>query len=359
MVRAGRYRDVRAGDQGDHLKSEDGVAIRFLRPAEAGLLGEAIAVAYGDSYDAAWVYDVEEVERRLDDGTLVSCIAEAADGSLLCHCGLTRSPVTSLVGEAGQAVTMPAARGHHLFTHVKSHMADWARQAGMYGIFSEATTAHPYSEKANIDLGAHEAGFLLGLIPASVSNDAATTDRSGRRSAALFYLKTNDGHDRPVFVPPRHREAVAEIVEVCGLRGRIDTASPAPLTGKTVIHQEVREDHNLAVVTVERAGADIVETVEKTRDALFGTGLDAVYFDLPLDRAETEAAGEALDDVGVTFAGVFPNARVEGDVLRLQSLNDVHVSIDDISTVSEHGRSLLGYVIADHERHNPPSNRIV
>ena len=77
------------------------------------------------------------------------------------------------VGHSGQAVTMPAARGQHLFTRTKKFLMDWAKEQGLAGMFSEATAAHPYSQKANVDLGAHETGFLLGWIPASVSNDAA------------------------------------------------------------------------------------------------------------------------------------------------------------------------------------------
>ena len=77
------------------------------------------------------------------------------------------------VGHSGQAVTMPAARGQHLFTRTKRFLMDWAREKGMAGMYSEATAAHPYSQRANIELGAHETGFLLGWIPASVSNDAA------------------------------------------------------------------------------------------------------------------------------------------------------------------------------------------
>ena len=48
----------------------------MLDPGEGTVLGEAIRAAYGDSYDAAWVYDAEEVGRRLADGTYVSCVAE-------------------------------------------------------------------------------------------------------------------------------------------------------------------------------------------------------------------------------------------------------------------------------------------
>ncbi len=66
-------------------------------------------------------------------------------------------------------MTLPAARGQHLFTRTKQHLMDWARGRGLAGMYSEATAAHPYSQKANIELGAHETGFLLGWIPASVS----------------------------------------------------------------------------------------------------------------------------------------------------------------------------------------------
>ena len=56
----------------------EGVSFRMLEPGEGSVLGEAIRAAYGDSYDAAWVYDRAEVGRRLGDGTYVSCVAEGA-----------------------------------------------------------------------------------------------------------------------------------------------------------------------------------------------------------------------------------------------------------------------------------------
>src|SRR4029450_6990543 len=122
------------------------------------------------------------------------------------------------VGHSGQAVTMPAARGQHLFTRTKRFLMDWATERGMAGMYSEATAAHPYSQRANIELGAHETGFLLGWIPASVSNNAAERPRRRPQSAPLFYMKTNDGHERPVYSPPRHREIVGRTLEICRLR---------------------------------------------------------------------------------------------------------------------------------------------
>src|SRR6478736_8702438 len=117
---------------------------RFLKPNEGEVLSEAIRAAYGDSYDVRWVYDAEEVSARLAAGTYVSCIAERAGGELLCHEGMSLAAAGDAVGHSGQAVTMPAARGHHLFTRTKRFLMDWAKEAGMAGMFSEATAAHPY-----------------------------------------------------------------------------------------------------------------------------------------------------------------------------------------------------------------------
>jgi serine/threonine-protein kinase RsbW len=179
---------------------------RLLGPEEGKVLSEAIRAAYGDSYDVRWVYDAEEVSSRLAAGTYVSCVAETASGEVLCHEGMSLATAGDVIGHSGQAVTMPTARGQHLFTRTKKFLMDWAGEQGMAGMYSEATAAHPYSQRANVELGAHETGFLLGWIPATVSNDAANGGR-GRQSAALFYTKLNDGHERPVYAPERHRQS--------------------------------------------------------------------------------------------------------------------------------------------------------
>src|ERR1700712_3721302 len=103
---------------------------------------------------------------------------------------------------------------------------DGACQKGMAGMYSEATAAHPYSQRANIELGAHETGFLLGWIPASVSNDAAAAERARRQSGGLFYTKLNDGHERRVYAPQRHHEIVGQTLALCELRGTLAKPSP-------------------------------------------------------------------------------------------------------------------------------------
>jgi serine/threonine-protein kinase RsbW len=321
---------------------------RLLEPDEGMVLSEAIRIAYGESYDVRWVYDAAEVSARLAAGTYVSCVAETADGELLCHEGMSLGGASDAVGHSGQAVTMPAARGQHLFTRTKSFLMDWAREKGMAGMYSEATAAHPYSQRANVELGAHETGFLLGWIPASVSNDAAG-GRRGRQSAALFYTKLNDGRQRPVYAPERHHGIVGQTLELCELRGTL-TEPPAgtSLPERTELHVAVDTDHNLALITVHVPGEDLEATIAAERRHLFHRAcLDAIYVDLPLDTPATALAADHLERLGVSYSGVFPNSRCDGDVLRMQSLHRVRIKADDVAVASEHGRELLDYVLAD------------
>jgi serine/threonine-protein kinase RsbW len=327
------------------------VTFRFLGPEEGGVLTEAIEAAYGTTYDVRWVYDPAEVCARLAAGRYVSCVAETAAGELLCHEGMSLAAAGDAVAHTGQAVTLEAARGQHLFTRTKRVLMDWGTERGLAGMYSEATAAHPYSQKANIELGAHETGFLLGWIPATVENDAADGPRR-RNSAALFYTKLNDGHDRRVYAPERHHEIVGQTLALCELRGTL-AQPPAGyiLPERTEMHTEIDADHNLALLTVTVPGADLEEVLDAERRRLFdGVDLDAIYIDLPLAMAATALVADHLERLGVSYSGIFPNPRADGDVLRMQSLHRVRVKADDVAVASDHGRELLDYVLADLER---------
>jgi hypothetical protein len=328
------------------------VTFRFLDPQEGGLLTEAIEAAYGTTYDVRWVYDPVEVSARLADGRYVSCVAETADGELLCHLGMSLAAAGDAVAHSGQAVTLEAARGQHLFTRTKRVLMDWGKERGLAGMYSEATAAHPYSQKANIELGAHETGFLLDWIPGSVESDAAARAARRRNSAALFYTKLNDGHDRRVYAPERHHEIVGQTLALCELRGTLGQPPPDfELQARTELHTEVDADHNLALITVSVPGADLEQVIGAERRHLFHrVCLDAIYIDLPLDSPATALVADHLERLGVGYSGIFPNPRADGDVLRMQSLHRVRVKADDVAVASDHGRELLDYVLADLER---------
>jgi hypothetical protein len=329
--------------------AEPGVEVRFLTPDSAAGFTRLVRRCYGDSYDAAWVYDPDLVAARLRRGTLWSTVG-VADGEVVAHVGLARETPDDDVAESGQAVVAPEYRGRHLFTLLKQRAADQAAERGLFGLFSEATAAHPYSQRANVALGAVETGLLLGYIPATVEY-AAIDAHHHRQSVVLYYLKTNDGHTRAVYAPRRDRAKVEQILQRAGLRGRVrdagdavDGAARSP--ARSDLHVEDRVDHGDRIVTARTVGRDLLDEVAAARDVALERGADCVYVDLPLADPGTQRHGDGLHELGFSFGGIYPNRRHDCDVLRYQYLDRVTLDTRDIELASDHGRELFDYVTA-------------
>jgi serine/threonine-protein kinase RsbW len=322
------------------------IEIRFLRPEEATRLSEAIERSYGRSYEAAWVYDPGEIRQRLESGVMRSLVGVDAGDDVVGHLALHRTPATAPAGHAGQAVVDPRYRGHHLFTSLKREMAVWCTSAGLLGMYSEATAAHPYSQAAIVALGGHETGFLLGYIPSQVSYTGIREGPAARRqSVALFWLVTNAAPHRTVHPPAWHREIVTAIYDHNGLdRDLAPAGSAPPLTGRTRWTVTDHVDHNESTAVVERLGADVVAVLGGLLAEQADRGRDVVHVELSLADPDTAALPVAVhDDLGVFFGGVVPELR-DGDVLRLQWLNGVEADPSDVAVASDFGRELLDYV---------------
>jgi serine/threonine-protein kinase RsbW len=318
--------------------------IRMMRPEESFQLARCVYRSYGYSYDWDYVYYPDRIRELQESGLMRSCVAVTPEGEFVGHLAVRVESPDSPVGEAGQAVVDPRFRGHHLFPRMKTSMAERAAKAGMYGLYSEATAIHPYSQRGNLELGAAETGFLLGYIPASVSYKEIGEDREGRRgSVALFYLRTNPEPERTIYPPAVYREAVRLVVEHNGLLRTEGNSSDAKMPTSSRMNVDVRGDHNLAFLRVEEPGADLQELVRVRLRELCLHRVDCIYVDLPLSNPAVQSAGARLDELGFFFGAIIPELR-DGDVLRLQYLNEVDVRADDVRTGSDFGRELANVI---------------
>lgn len=328
----------------DSVAADAPIEVRFLRPDEAPRLTEAIERSYGRSYDAAWAYDPAEIRRRLECGSMRSIVGVDPAGDVVGHLALDRAEPTAPAGHAGQAVVDPRYRGHHLFTTLKRDLATWCTTEGLLGMYSEATAAHPYSQAANLALGAHETGFLLGYIPADVSYTAIKEDVHGRRqSVALFWLTTNAPPSRVVHPPSWHRKIVADLYAHNEIDREIADLDATPrLVGSTHFTLTEHVDHNEATIAIDRMGEDVLAVL--AQELAGQEDRDVVHVDLALGDPATAALPEAVhDELEVFFGGIVPELR-GGDVLRLQWLNGVEADPSDVSVASEFGEELLAYV---------------
>jgi hypothetical protein len=136
---------------------------------------------------------------------------------------------------------------------------------------------------------------------------------------------------------------VRRIIEHNGLRRAIGGDTGAKMPPSSRITVEVRGDHNLAFLRVEEPGADLQDLVRVRLRELCLHRIDCIYVDLPLSHPAVEDAGARLHELGFFFGAVLPELR-DGDVLRLQYLNEVDIRPEDVRTASDFGQELSDLV---------------
>jgi anti-sigma regulatory factor (Ser/Thr protein kinase)/GNAT superfamily N-acetyltransferase len=332
--------------------------VRIMQPEESFELSRCVYRSYGYSYDWNDIYYPDRVRELQESGLMRSCVAVTPESEFVGHLAVTLERPDSPVGEAGQAVVDPRFRGHRLFERMKTFLAERAKEWGMYGLYSEATAVHPYSQKGNLHLGAKETGYLLGYIPASVSYKKIGEDKEGRRgSVALFYMRVNLEPERDAYPPVAYRGVAQQVIEHNGLRRTIKIATDLEMASSSRVSVNVRQDHNLAFLRVEEPGADLGELVRLRVRELCLHRVDCIYVDLPLSHPATAQAGAGLRDLGFFFGGIIPEAysgAIGGDVLRLQYLNNIEIKPDDVYTASDFGGELLGLIFRQRDIFQQP-----
>ena len=320
------------------------VEIRLMRPGDAPSAIEAFVRAYGDSYEHRWAYHPEEFALRLTNGVMVSAVAVDPADEIVGHLGVDFDRPEAKVGDSAHAVVDPRYRGHHVFESMKTFMAGWAAKDGMYGLFSDATAAHPYSQRGNLALGAHETGFLLGSIRGGIDYkgiDGASASR--RLTTATFYLRTNPEPTRVSHAPEAVGALLGQVYANGGFDRGVRTEHPVP-EGRARIEVGEVSDNDTVVLTAVDAGPDLHAVAARHLEATIARGVEVIYLDLPLGEPATSSVDVA--DLGFFFGGVIPELRDDGDVLRLQRLNGVEPHVGEIATASEFGHGLLADIAA-------------
>lgn len=309
--------------------------------------------AYGYSYADPVVYDAQRVAERIGSGRQRSAVALDAEGEVVGHLAFLAPEGGARVAESGQAVVDTRYRGRGLFQRLKRFLVEDGERRGLRGVFSEAVTVHPYSQKGNLDLGARETGFLLGFSPASVSVKGIAETQRQRQAVCQLYLPVTDAPGQVLHVPTRHRAMAARIYQRLGLPRELaeprDGVGAQPAAETSEIGLEVVEHHADAFLRVSRIGADLVARLRPQALDLRLHGIRALYLDLPLRDPALPAAADDLEALGFSFASLLPELD-GGDVLRLQSLPDVEVDPEPIQTASDFGAELLAFVIEERAR---------
>jgi serine/threonine-protein kinase RsbW len=322
-------------------------SVRRLKPSEAPEVSKAVYRAYGYSYPHDYVYYPEKIVELNRRGDIFSAVAVAENREIAGHCSLRRWEENPRIAEMAQGVVKPRFRSQGCFARLTEYLIDAARGQGLTGIFGEAVTTHPYSQKTALHFGLRDCALFSGLIPAA-ADFKGLGGRPGERGSMLVqfrYLKMPA--PRPVYAPDSHRTMIAEIF--ANLGGAPDLRSPPPeaerpAAAEAAVTVKLSRSLNLARIRIDRYGRNVVELLREQIRGLCRQKWDAVHLLLDLSDPATAAFAKRFEELGFFFAGVLPDGLPAGDALFLQYLNRLAVSYEAIRTESAFAGRLADYV---------------
>jgi serine/threonine-protein kinase RsbW len=153
-----------------------------------------------------------------------------------------------------------------------------------------------------------------------------------------------------IYPPDVYHTILKRIYEIIGIKTEIiKSISPgihekSEQTGR--VNVSIRPDHNQALLNVEVIGINTLDEIRFHLKQLCLNHIECIYADLPLFSKQSGVLGAQLRKMGFFFGGVIPVLR-DGDILRMQYLNNVEISRDDIAIASDFGRTLLDFIFED------------
>ncbi len=352
-------RDIRnemdISEHHEHLKLEPvdpdaEIKIEIFKHNRVHELVRLVYKCYGYTYANEFMYYPEQIEARLHGDVMSSCGAYSSDDELIGHLALVFDKPGAKVGESGEAVVDPRYRGHGIFPKMKTFMTEHAASRGVVGVYGEAVTVHPYSQKGSLELGSTETGFLLGYSPGTVSFQNISEDEKPRRqSIALMFTPILKSKSVKVYVPEVYQEIIETIYSRIGFEREYiseNINSKYSKKGNGQMTVSIRSDHNQGIITVEEFGKRTLEEMNFHLKQLCLQRVDCIYADLPLNKKGAGYIASKLRELGFFYGYLIPEYS-DSDVLRLQYLNNVEISREDIKTASDFGEHLLDLIIND------------
>lgn len=349
-----RARDQTELEQEEHpgttpVDADAPITVRALTAADAPGLARCVYRCYGYTYTNDFIYYPDQVLSLIDRNLLRSFVGVSPNGEVVGHSGILREQVDARVAESGMALVDPRYRSHHLLGSIISHQAEAVHEFDLVGIYADAVTVHPITQKANVAIGACETGLLLAEIPEFTRFRGFDDEPRDRGSVVVYYRATGEAPAREVFLPRRYRALLKSIYRQLGLRRTLLDPKPGTTSVRSSLHVELKRRRGLARIEVECAGTDLEAEVGHRFRELCLQRLDVIHLDLPLGNPMAMAAVGNLCKLGFFFGAVIPELH-NGDVLRLQYLNNVALDPDRLVLYTDEAKRLLEAILADRQR---------
>lgn len=303
---------------------------------------------YEYTYVDPLFYDPDALANAISVGDLRAWVAVTPDGEVVGHQALAADP-NGLVPEFSKLMVDPRFRRHGLADRLARELLDSARDDGLAGAWAECVANHAASQRTVGAAGGTEVGLLIGASPQDVAMAGFDVTDSGRRSLVSMYLPLAPQGDRLSYLPEHLIDMYREVVGWMGLQREVADSDERP-SGASQLQVSTSPAVGRARVSLDRLAPDALARTTQEVMGLDLARLAVLYLDIPLADPAAPRAIRIAEERGFFWAALLPDARPDGDVLRLQRLADVAVDTDHIQTVSDRGATVVEFVLEQRRR---------
>jgi hypothetical protein len=275
---------------------------------------------YGHHYVHADVFAPRRYWAKVESGELIPVIARDDQGDVIGHVALEREG-GALVAERGEAVVLPAYRGHHLLERMTERLSAEAPIRGLHGIYAEPLTIHTFSQRNDERAGMPVCAVLLGANPETFRPKDIACPTAGQRQSYLRTFRFVQQPDaRTIQAPAPYRDVLLKIYESIGATVTVAAESGAAFPdSRTAIKVN---DRGYGVIQFERIGPNAgIELDQALRDVR-ALGARSVQLSAPIGDPGLALLTNAARGLGFFFCGLGPAFADGADLFLLQLLTE-------------------------------------
>jgi hypothetical protein len=296
------------------------IRIELPDKSDTPAIARCFLAVYGHHYVHSDVYSPHRYWARVESGELIPVVARDGEGEVIGHLALERES-GALVAERGEAVVLPAYRGHHLLERMTERLSVEALERGLHGIYAEPLTVHTFSQRNDERAGMPICAVLLGANPESFRPMDIACPTAGQRQS---YLRTfrfvQPPAARLIQAPAPYREMLLEIYASLGVTVTVAAASgaaaPESRNGIKV------NNRGFGLIQFERIGPNAAIELQQALRDVRALGARAVQLSAPMADPGLATLTEAARALGFFFCGVGPAFADGADLFLLQWLSE-------------------------------------
>ena len=330
----------------------DALVIRDLTADDAIEVARLYFRTYGyTKIGSPWIYEPDIFRHKLESGQHLGAIAVTATGRVVGHTGLMRASTTSLSASGGPIAVDPAYRRMGISERLNMSFFPRVPALNLRGVYGEAVTAHPASQRASLKMGGHEVGLVLGRQPADLDFLGFDGPTGFRRAVMVMYTSFGNSTTEKVHVPHLYKDITQRIYEHVNVSREVvtePTRPPADLPAQSKFTTELLAATKYAQIDVIEYGADFVEALQGLIVRFEREQFEVITVHLPLANPLTSYFGAGLSELGLSFNAIFPEQE-GGDHLVLGT-TFADQDPETIAIASDWGEELRAFVVGDRDQ---------